>query len=140
MLRVLIIEDEQVNREFLLRALRPYGDCVAAGTGEAGLREHRRALADGAPFALVFLDIMLPGIDGLKALEMLRAAEEEFGLRDSGRALVIVTTVLDDDQSASRAFIQGQAASFMTKPFRVGQLRDELAKLGFAPSPAGAAR
>jgi two-component system chemotaxis response regulator CheY len=131
MLRVLIIEDEQVNREFLLLALRPYGDCVAAGTGEAGLREHRRALAESAPFQLVFLDIMLPGIDGLKALEMLRAAEEEFDVPDPDRALVIVTTVLDDDQSAARAFIQGRAASFMTKPFRVGQLREELAKLGF---------
>lgn len=49
---------------------------------------------------------------------------------DSGRAQVIVTTVLDDDRMASRAFMQGRAASFMTKPFRSAHLADELKKLG----------
>jgi len=137
MLKVLIVEDEQVNREFLLLALKPYAACTAVGTGEAGLKEHQRALATDAPFDLVFLDIMLPGIDGLKALEQLRATEDAFGLVESARAKVIVTTVLNDHQTASRAFIHGHAASFLTKPFRARQLMEELATLGFIdPAPA----
>lgn len=138
MLKVLIVDDEQVNREFLLHTLKAHGQCLAVGTGEAALGEHRRALLAEAPFALVFLDIMLPGIDGLKTLELLRAAEDEFGLPDSARALVIVTTVLDDHQSAARAFMQGNAASFMTKPFQARQIREELAKLGLIPCPCEA--
>lgn len=130
MLRILIIEDERVNQEFLRLALRPYGDCLAVGTGEAGLLEHRRAMDEARAFDVVFLDLMLPGISGLKTLELLRAAEDEFQVPDLRRAQVIVTTVLDDDRMASRAFVQGRAASFMTKPFRAAQLADELKKLG----------
>ena len=130
MLKVLIIEDARVNQEFLLLALRPHAECLAVPTGEAGLVEHRRALDQGEPFDLIFLDIMLPGIDGLKTLELLRAAEDIFELPESRRVQVIVTTVLDDDRTASRAFISGHAASYMTKPFRARQIADELAKLG----------
>jgi len=129
-LRILIIEDEPVNREFLLLALREHGDCRAVGTGEAGLHEIRQALSGARPFDVVFLDIMLPGIDGLKPLETLRSVEEEFEVAASARAQVIVTTVLDDDRTASRAFIHGQAASYLTKPFRARQITDELSKLG----------
>ena len=130
MLKALIIEDEQVNREFLLLALKPHALCVAVGTGEAGLSEHRRALMAEAPFEVIFLDIMLPGINGLKALEMLRAAEDDFNVPQAARAQVIVTTVLDDDHTAARAFIHGHAASYLTKPFRARQLTEELTKLG----------
>ncbi|MDR3639749.1 MAG: response regulator [Humidesulfovibrio sp.] len=130
MLRILIIEDAPVNQEFLLLALKPHGECLAVSTGEAGLAEHGRALAEGRPFDLVFLDIMLPGIDGLKTLELLRAAEDSGEVPQSRRVHVIVTTVLDDDKTASRAFIQGNALSYMTKPFRVREITDELQNLG----------
>lgn len=130
MLKTLIVEDEQVNREFLLLALKPHAACTAVGTGEEALREHQRALATDDPFDLIFLDIMLPGIDGLRALEQLRATEDAFDLSEAARAKVIVTTVLNDHNTASRAFIHGHAASFLTKPFRARELMDELATLG----------
>jgi two-component system chemotaxis response regulator CheY len=129
-LRILIIEDAPVNQEFLLLALRPHGECLAVLTGEAGLAEHRRALDQARPFDVIFLDIMLPGIDGLKTLELLRAEEDSFGVPQSRRAHVIITTVLDDDRAASRAFMRGNAVSYMTKPFRVHQITEELANLG----------
>lgn len=138
MLKALIVEDEQVNREFLLLALKPYASCTAVGTGEACLREHQRALATDAPFDLIFLDIMLPGIDGLRTLEQMRATEDAFDLSESARAKVIVTTVLNDHNTASRAFIHGHAASFLTKPFRARELMEELATLGLiTPDAAG---
>ena len=56
--------------------------------------------------------------------------EDEFEVPESQRVQVIITTVLDDDQTASRAFIQGHAVSYLTKPFRPRQISDELSKLG----------
>ena len=79
---------------------------------------------------MVFLDIVLPGMNGLQALEQLRALEMKHAVPADKRVPVIVTTGLDDDQTASRAFIQGQALSYMTKPFRPGQIPEELRKLG----------
>lgn len=139
MLKALIVEDEQVNREFLLLALKPHAACSAVGTGEEALKVLHRALALGEPYELVFLDVMLPGMDGLKALEMLRALEDDFGVEESARAKVIVTTVLSDHQTASRAFIHGHAASFLTKPFRLREVLDELATLGLIEGASKAA-
>jgi len=130
MLRILIVEDEPVNREFLLMSLRGFGECHAVITGEDAVRAHACALAESRPFDVVFLDIMLPGISGLQALEQLRAQEERHQAQPARQVPVIITTSLDDDRTASRAFIQGQAVSYMTKPFRRRQIAEELQKLG----------
>lgn len=130
MLRILIVEDEPVNREFLLLALRSLGDCQAVVSGEDAVTAQQSALEKGQPFDVVFLDILLPGMNGLQALEQLRELETRHAIPQDKRVPVIVTTGLDDDQTASRAFIQGQAVSYLTKPFRPGQIAEELSKLG----------
>lgn len=132
MLRALIVEDAPVNREFLLLALEPLAGCEAAGSGEEGLAIFERALRENRPFEVVFLDIGLPGMNGLQTLERMRAAEEAASLPEPRCARVIVTTAMDDDQLARRAFLSGRAASYMTKPFRLRQIREELANLGLA--------
>ncbi|MBA4358113.1 MAG: response regulator [Humidesulfovibrio sp.] len=130
MLRILIVEDEPVNREVLLLSLRDIGECQAVVTGEEAVLAHAGALSEARPFDVVFLDILLPGMNGLQALEQLRAQEDERQTPQDRRVPVIITTGLDDDHMASRAFIQGQAVSYMTKPFRPGQISEELQKLG----------
>jgi two-component system chemotaxis response regulator CheY len=130
MLRVLIVEDEPVNREFLMLTLRGLGDCQAVDCGEDAVCAQQEALERDQPFDVVFLDILLPGMNGLQALEQLRALEDRHGVPPDRRVPVIVTTGLDDDKAASRAFIHGQALAYMTKPFRASQIHEELSKLG----------
>jgi len=130
MLRILIVEDEPVNRELLLLSLRGLGECRAVVSGEDAVAAQQEALEINQPFDVVFLDLMLPGMNGLQALEQLRALEDRYAVPPERRVPVIVTTGLDDDQTASRAFIQGQALSYLTKPFRPGQIPEELRKLG----------
>lgn len=129
-LRILIVEDEPVNREFLALSLSGHGDCQAVGSGEDAVRAQASALAENRPFDVIFLDIMLPGMNGLQALEHLRELERQHQVQPRRHVPVIITTGLDDDRTASRAFIQGQAASYMTKPFQAGQITEELRKLG----------
>ena len=130
MLRILIVEDEPVNREFMLLSLRGLGQCQAVATGEDAVLAQQTALEQDQPFDVIFLDILLPGMNGLQALEQLRALELRHEVPPERQVPVIVTTGLDDDQAASRAFIQGHALSYMTKPFRAGQIPEELRKLG----------
>ncbi len=130
MLRALVVDDAPVNREFLLLALESLARCDAAASGEEALALFERALSGGLPYEAVFLDIMLPGMNGLQTLERMRTAEDAAGLPEPACARVIITTGLDDDHAASRAFISGRAVSYMTKPFRLRQIREELVKLG----------
>jgi two-component system nitrogen regulation response regulator NtrX len=70
--RVLVIDDEAAIRESLRMILEYEGyECVLAGTGQDGLVAVERESPD-----LVFLDIKMPGMDGLEVLDRIRAASE----------------------------------------------------------------
>ena len=66
--RVLVIDDEQGVRDAFVLALEgsPY-QVIAAASGEEGLAEAR-----AAPPNLVFLDLRMPGMDGIETLRRLR--------------------------------------------------------------------
>ncbi len=130
-LRILIVEDNPVNQEFLAAVLEPHGTCICAESGEEALRIFAN---HGEPFDLILMDVMLPGIDGLQTIEKIRALE---AARPKKRnAAIVVASSLDDDAKARRAFISGRAVSYMAKPFSVGTLLTELSSLGLIPRSA----
>ncbi len=70
--RILLIEDNEMNRDMLSRRLVRRGYEVAiAVDGEQGL-----AMARAEPPALVLMDMSLPGLDGWEATRRLRAMPE----------------------------------------------------------------
>lgn len=127
-MRTLIVEDNAVNREFLRVVMEEYGSCDTVESGEEALAAMERATSKGSSYDLIFMDIMLPGIDGLQALEKIRDIEVKSGIVPGKAAKVIVATALDDDKNASRAFFQGQAISYITKPLTISKIQDELKK------------
>lgn len=101
---ILVLDDELGIREGCRRALVPHGFHVeVAATGEEGLR-----LFQEKPFALILLDIMMPGISGLEVLERVKAIDEE--------VVVIVITGYATVELAIRA-IRAGAYDFLSKPF-----------------------
>ena len=66
--RVLLVEDEESIREGLRDVLLYHGyDVTAVGSGEEGID---RALA--GEFAVVLLDVMLPGVNGFEVCRRVR--------------------------------------------------------------------
>lgn len=129
-MRTLIVEDTLINQEFLRMIMEQWGECLVVDNGEEAVAAFDKALETEAPFDLIFMDIMLPGMNGLQALEQIRATEEAREVPDARQVKVIVTTALDDDANASRAFMQGQALSYITKPIRQEKIETELRKFG----------
>jgi len=129
-MRTLIVEDTLINQEFLKMIMEERGECVVAESGEEGIEAVSRALDESTPFDLIFMDIILPGMDGLQALEHIRALENKRDIAPGNETKVIITTALDDDAKASRAYIHGQAISYITKPIRQERIEDELRKFG----------
>jgi two-component system nitrogen regulation response regulator NtrX len=70
--RVLVVDDEPAIRDTMRMILEYEGyECLVAGSGPEGLATVEREKPD-----LVFLDIKMPGIDGLEVLSRLRGANE----------------------------------------------------------------
>ncbi len=70
--RILVIDDEVAIRDSMRTILEYQGyECFVAPTGEDGL-----SLVDRESPDLVFLDIKMPGLDGLEVLSRLRATHE----------------------------------------------------------------
>ena len=72
MKNILLIEDNELNRDMLSRRLRKRGyEVLTAEDGETGI-----ATAKAQAPALILMDVSLPGIDGWEATRRLRAAPE----------------------------------------------------------------
>src|SRR6267142_3676628 len=106
MMRILIVDDEEVLRDVLDAVLRREGfDIVMAATGEQALA----SLDQDENIDLVILDIMLPGISGIDTLRALRIANPNLP--------VIVITAFSSIDGAIEAMKHG-AFHYIPKPFK----------------------
>ena len=104
--RVLIVDDSSTVRAVVrkvLQASRFRLDAAEAGEGETAL-----ALARQRPFDIVFLDCLLPGIDGFETLAEFR--------RHAPATQVVMFTGMPDARIEDRARAEG-ATDFLYKPF-----------------------
>lgn len=71
-MRVLVAEDDIVSRKFLCKFLSRYGECDQAVDGMEAIDAYIAAVKDQKPYDLICLDIMMPKVDGIKALKTIR--------------------------------------------------------------------
>ena len=107
---ILIVDDEQDMLQLLKRSLEPELNCQAqtATSGEQALQ----LLAAGV-FDLVLADIKMPGMDGLRLLELIK--------KDSPQLTVVMMTAFGHIEMAVKAMKRG-AYDFVTKPFDLDAL------------------
>src|SRR5215470_5817799 len=110
--RLLVVDDNKVNRLLLTRSLEQQGHSVAsAENGRAALETLRREAFD-----LLLLDIEMPEMDGFQVLEQLHG---DLKLRDLP---VIVTSSLEGIENVVRCIELG-AEDYLTKPVNPVLLR-----------------
>ncbi|MBT9311970.1 response regulator [Leptothoe kymatousa TAU-MAC 1615] len=105
-LPILVVDDNEDNRDMLSRRLTRRGyESVVVDSGEAALAY----IARHPEVALVLLDIMMPGIDGIETLKRLRKTYS----RNELPVLMVTAKAQSDDMV--RAFELG-ANDYITKP------------------------
>lgn len=120
-MRILIVEDEFTSRKLLTALLADFGECDTASDGVECVDAFQSALADGRPYDLVCMDIMMPNKDGHQALKEIRGIEQESGVQPSSEAKVIMVTALNDPKTVVKAYYKG-AAAYLPKPIEVESL------------------
>ncbi len=115
-MRALIVEDDFTSRKLLQKILSPHAECDIAVNGQEAVQAFRMALAEGRPYDLVTMDIMMPEMDGQQALKHIRQIEKEQGRRGADEVKVVMTTALDDPKNVVEAYYKGGATSYIPKP------------------------
>lgn len=131
-MRALIVEDEFLSRKVLKSFLMALFDVDIVVNGREAVEAFKLAHTENKPYSLILMDIMMPEVDGIEALNRIRTMEEQEHL--SPKAKVIMTTALDDPQTVLKSFYDGEASAYIVKPVAKDKLYMELKKLGLLNS------
>src|SRR4051794_28953694 len=109
--RILIVDDREVNVRLLEGMLRIAGyTCVESTTEPNGVCElHRKNR-----YALILLDLQMPGMDGFQVMEGLKEIE-----RDGYLPVLVITA----QPSHKLRALEAGAKDFVSKPFDMAELR-----------------
>lgn len=129
-MRILIAEDDSTSRTLLRHFLTPYGDCDMTVNGMEAVEAFILAAGEGQPYDLICLDIMMPELDGIKALKLIREKERSMGIVPKDEVKVVMTTALDSPNDVIEAYYRGGCTDYMTKPIDTLKLLDLLKGYG----------
>ncbi|MGQ0511188.1 MAG: PAS domain S-box protein [Betaproteobacteria bacterium] len=135
-MRVLVADDNAAAREILGEQLRGLGFSASAVASGTDAVEAVRQASDDHPFAVVFVDWKMPGVDGIETARRLRALPSP--------PRVVMATAFGHEEARTQAEAAGIEA-FLVKPVSQSSLVDALVGMfsegaGAAARAAGAAR
>ncbi|MCD8107348.1 MAG: response regulator transcription factor [Oscillospiraceae bacterium] len=111
MKRVLVCEDEDSIREFVVLNLKRSGyDVVDVNCGEDAVKAFDEA---GGDFDAALLDIMMPGMDGFAVCKILREKSAKIG--------IIMLSAKSQEMDKVSSLMMG-ADDYITKPFSISEL------------------
>ena len=121
-LRVLVAEDNLFNRFLLQKILEKLGvgRQSFAGDGQEALEKILAAARAHTPFHIIFMDLRMPGLDGLEVTRRVRAAGVD--------TPIVALTAQNFPEDASRCREAGMSA-FFPKPYRINDLEAVLLEL-----------
>jgi len=118
MKKILLIEDNELNRDMLSRRLQKRGyEVVTAVDGETGI-----TMAQAEAPALILMDVTLPGIDGLEATRRLKASPQT-------RHIPIVALTAHTMASDRDTALAVGCDDFDTKPIELPRLLGKIESL-----------
>ena len=126
MLKILIAEDDMISRKLLWKVLDEYGDCDLVINGIEAIDAHMMAIKEEEPYDMICLDIMMPKVDGVKALKTIRDLEEQHQLKT--RAKIIMVTALSEREVVEDTFRKG-ADAYASKPLDIETLIEVMKNL-----------
>ena len=113
--RVLVVDDMLTNLEVTKGMMKPYGmqvDCVTSG------REAIKRIAAGEPvYDAVFMDHMMPEMDGVEAAFAIRSLDSEYA-----RTIPVIALTANAISGTEQMFLKNGFQAFISKPIDVMQL------------------
>lgn len=128
-MKILIAEDDRISRNFMEKFMSEYGHCDVAVDGMEALDLFMEAFKKHEPYDLACLDIMMPRVDGIKTLRVIRAMEQQQGIAAGQRIRIIMMTALSDIDYVDKAF-ELSCDAYASKPIDTDKICEVLRNLG----------
>lgn len=120
-LKMLLVDDDAVGRQVLRRIImRQGGECVEARNGKEALDRIREELPD-----VIFMDIQMPGMDGLEATSAIRNGEAGEDARD----LPIVAVTAYAMKGDRERFLEAGMSHYLDKPVKREKVLEVMAPI-----------
>ena len=118
MAKILLVEDNEMNRDMLSRRLERKGyQIIMAVDGQEGIAKARSERPD-----LILMDMSLPGIDGWEATRQLKGAEDTKGIP----IIALTAHAMASDEQRAR---EAGCDDFDTKPIELPRLLEKMLQL-----------
>ena len=130
-MKTLVVEDDYITSQVMQEIMLSFGECDIAEDGKIALAEFAKAHQNRVPYDIIFLDIMMPEMDGQTVLNSIREFEADNGITGLEGVRIIMTTALDDYENIKSAF-KHQAEGYLVKPIdkdKVVKILDQLEML-----------
>jgi signal transduction histidine kinase/CheY-like chemotaxis protein len=138
--RVLVVDDLDVNLLVAKGLLKHYGlriDTAVSGAEAVDKVRAAESAPESARYDIIFMDHMMPVMDGIEATRLIRANLES----EYAKSVPIIALTANALAGSREMFLRNGFSSFISKPIDLMQLDEELARwIKAGPSEPAAAR
>jgi two-component system, chemotaxis family, chemotaxis protein CheY len=119
-LKALVVDDSEFSRQITGVTISKLFSFDEAEDGLIAVRKHREAVESGAPYDIIFMDIIMPEMDGKKAVKKIREYEASTGLANTPIIMISASEPIDDIED----MISGLLRKPASKPLLNEMLHD----------------
>ena len=129
-MKILVVDDELVSRKKMEKIMEAAGECMVAENGAEAISAFKEAIEKGSPFDLISLDITMPDMSGIEALDAIRSFEEKKDIPRADAVKIMMVTS-HSDQDSVVASLKAGCNNYIVKPFDKARVFSKLQALGF---------
>ena len=128
-LRVLVVEDDFTSRMLLQTLLLKFGTVHIAVDGMEAIKAFCAARQSGQAYDLICMDVRMPEMNGMDALERIRMIEKQASVEPSAAVKIFMTTAVRDLKTVSGSF-RALCDAYLAKPLDSAKLISEMRQHG----------
>ena len=135
--KALAADDSNISLLMLSHMLKRCGiaHVTEVTDGLQAVQEFQKAIHDGSLFDFVFLDVVMPVMDGQEALRLMRVLETTASVPAERRAVIVMATSLNSPGDMATALIEGDCNDYLVKPVKLEDVRAMITRYAQEPPP-----
>ncbi|MBT4287973.1 MAG: response regulator [Deltaproteobacteria bacterium] len=129
-MKILIVDDDISTRQLLHAILMNFATCDMAVDGQKAVELVAQAIEKKEIYDIIFLDIMMPELNGHEALLEIRKLEDSNNIHIGNGSKVVMQTCLDDKENILSSFREG-CEYYIMKPYNKLKILELIEKMGY---------